>query len=91
MEQNFEEEREKHVSNHQRNPQLLMIANYKEKHNISPEFMKDIFSENDNNCNFRSENNLRLPKIVTTKYGTKDLMYRGYILRSSLPKDIKKL
>ena len=66
-----------------------MIEIYKAKHNISPEFMKGVFFENHNNYNPRSDNHLRLPKIVTTKYGTENVMYRGYILWSSLPKDIK--
>ena len=66
-----------------------MIEVYKAKHNISPEFMKDVFFENHNNYNLRSDNHLRLPKIVTTKYGTENVMYRGYILWSSLPKEIK--
>ena len=85
----LEVEREQNLSNHQRNLQLLMIEIYKAKHNISPEFMKDVFFENHNNYNLRSDNHLRMQKIVTTKYGTEDVMYRGYILWSSLPKDIK--
>ena len=85
----LEVEREKNLSNHQRNLQLLMIEIYKVKHNISPEFMKDVFFEIHNNYNLQSDNHLRLPKIVTTKYGTENVMYRGYILWSSLPKDIK--
>ena len=85
----LELERGKTLSNHQRNLQLLMIEVYKAKHNISPEFMKDVFFENHNNYNLRSDNHLRLPKIVTTKYGTENVMYRGYILWSSLPKEIK--
>ena len=85
----LEVEREENLSNHQRNLQLLMIEIYKAKHNISPEFMKGVFFENHNNYNLRGDNHLRLPNIVTTKYGTEDVMYRGYILWSSLPKDIK--
>ena len=85
----LEVEREKYLSNRPRNLQLLMIAIYKAKHNISPEFMKDVFFENHTNYNLRSDNHLRLPKIVTTKYGTENVMYRGYILWSSLPKDRK--
>ena len=60
----LEVEREKNLSKHQRNLQLLMIEIYKAKHNISPEF-------------------------VTTKYGTENVIYRGYISWSSLPKEIK--
>ena len=41
----LEVEREKNLSNHQPNLQLLMIEIYKAKHNISPEFMKDVFSK----------------------------------------------
>ena len=85
----LEVKREKNLSTHQRNLQLLMVEIYKAKHSISPEFMKDVFFENHNKYNLRSDNHLRLPKIVTTKYGTDDVMYRGYILWSSLPKDIK--
>ena len=72
----LEVEREKNLSNHQRNQQLLMIEIYRAKH-ISPEFMKDVFFENNNNYNLRSDNQLRLPKIVTMKYRTEDVMYRG--------------
>ena len=85
----LELERGKTLSNHQRNLQLIMIEVYKAKHNISPEFMKDVFFENHNNYNLRSDNHLRLPNIVTTKYGTENVMYRGYILWSSLPKEIE--
>ena len=41
----LEVEREKNVSTHLCNLQLLKIEMYKAKHNISPEFMKDVFSK----------------------------------------------
>ena len=46
---------------HQHNLQLLMIEVYKTKHNLNPTFMRDVFTERNNQYNLRSENHLQLP------------------------------
>ena len=51
--------------------------------------MKGVFFENRRNYDLRSDNHLQLPKLTTTRYGTENIMYRGYLLRSSLQKEIK--
>jgi len=51
--------------------------------------MKDVLFENPNNYNLRSDNHLQLPKVMTKLYGTENILYRGYLLWSSLPKEIK--
>ena len=82
----LEKMKEKHLTNHQHNLQLLVIEIYNAKNNISPEFIKDVFTENRSNYNLRSDNHLQFPKVITTRYGTENIMYRGYFLWSSLPK-----
>lgn len=66
-----------------------MIEIYKAKSNFSPEFMRGVFFENRRNYNLRSDIHMQLPKVVTTRYGAENITYRGYLLWSSLPKEIK--
>ena len=80
--------RKNHLTNHQRNLEYLMIEIYKAKYNLSPEFMKEVFLKT-KNCNLRGDNHLELSKVMTLKYCTENIIYRGYLLLSSIPREIK--
>ena len=71
------------------NLQLVMIEIYKTKHSLNPTFMRDVFAERNNQHNLRNENHLRLPVAKTTTYGLETIEYRGCLLWSTLPPEIK--
>ena len=77
------------LTTHQHNLQLLMTEIYKTKHSLNPTFMRDVFAERNNQHNLRNENHLRLPVAKTTTYGLETSEYRGYLLWSTLPPEIK--
>ena len=77
------------LTTHQHNLQLLMIEIYKTKNNLNPSFMRDVFTEKNNHYKLRSENHLQLPVAKTTTYGIENIQYRGCLLWSTLPKEIK--
>ena len=45
--------------------------------------MKDMY------YNLRNDNHLQLPTVMTTRYGTENIMYRGDLLWSFIPKERK--
>ena len=75
----------KYVTIHQHNLQLLVIEIFKTKNNLNPTFMKNILTKRDIQYNLRSENHLRLTKVNTTSYGIENIQFRGHHLWSSLP------
>ena len=79
----------KSLTIHQRNLQLLMTEIFKTKNNVNPIFMKDIFAIKNSYYSLRNPNNLQLPKIRTTKYGTENIQFRGCSVWSSLPNSLK--
>ena len=88
-ERGYEKLMNKALSTHQHNLQLLMIEIYKTKHSLNPTFMKDVFTQRINQHNLRNENHLQLPVAKTTTYGLENIEYRGCLLWSTLPKEIK--
>ena len=79
------------LTTHQQNLQLLMIKVYKMKHSLNPTFMRDVFTERNNQYNLGNEDHLQLPTAKTISYGIvqyKNIQYRGCLLWSTLPKDI---
>ena len=66
-----------------------MIEIYKRKHSLNPTFMRHVFIERNNQYNLRSENHLQLPVKKTTTYGLENIEYRGCLLWSTLPKEVK--
>ena len=85
----FEKLMKNTLTTHQHNLQLLMIEIYKTKNNLNPSFMRDVFTEKENRYKLRSENHLQLPMAKTTTYGIENIQYRGCLLWSTLPKEIK--
>ena len=68
---------------------VTIIEIYKMKHSLNPTFMRDVFAERNNQYNLRNENHLRLPVAKTTTYGLETIEYRGCLLWSTLPPEIK--
>ena len=79
----------KTLTTHQDNLQLLMIEIYKTKYSLNQTLVKDVFTERSNQCNLRNANQLQLPVAETTPYGLENIEYRGCLLWSTLPKEIK--
>ena len=77
------------LTTYQHNLQLLVIEIYRTKHRLNPTFMRDVFAKRNNQHNLRSENHLRLPVAKTTTYGLENVEYRGCLLWSTLPSEIK--
>ena len=73
------------VTTHKRNLQLIMIEIFKTKNDLNPTFMESIFAERESFYSLRNVNELQVPKVRTTIYGTESTQYRGYLLWSSLP------
>ena len=61
-------EKDKSVTIHQKNLQLLAIEIFKAKHNLSPVIMREVFKFEDHIYNTRSTNNLKRPKTKTVRY-----------------------
>ena len=81
----LEKLKKKYGTIHQHNLQLLMIEIFKTKNSLNPTFMKNIFTERNIPYSLRSENHLRLPKVIkTTTHGIENIQYRGCHLWSSL-------
>ena len=76
---------------HERNLQSLAILMYKVKHNLCPAPIKEIFTLNSNERNFRDERNgdWVIPKVRTVNYGLETIRYRGPITWNLLPNEIK--
>ena len=85
----FEKLMKNTLTTHQHNLQLLMIEIYKTKNNLNPSFMRDVSTEKNDHYKLRSENHLQLPMAKTTTYGIENIQYRGCLLWSTLPKEIK--
>ena len=66
-----------------------MIEIYKTKQSLNPTMTRDVFAERNNRHNLRNENHLRLPVTKTTTYGLETIEYRGCLLWSKLPPEIK--
>ena len=74
---------------HERNIQKLATEIYKVKNNLSPDFMRNIFSEIDKLYDLRKKNNLKTSNVKTVYYGTETVSFRGPEIWSMLPEDIK--
>ena len=61
------------VSNHQRNLQVLATEIFKVKLNISPEILKELFSFNVRNYNLRSQSTLKRIKTNSVYFGSESL------------------
>ena len=75
---------------HQRNIHQVAIEMYKVKNNLSPPFMKEIFSHNDNIKGTRSGDTFARPNVDTVKKGDRSLRSFGPIVwNTMLPEKLK--
>ena len=65
---------------------MLMIEIFKTKNDLNPTLMKSIFAEKNSYFCLHNVNELQLPKVRTTIYGTENIQYRGCLLWSSFPR-----
>lgn len=74
---------------HTQNLQSLMIFMYKVLKQDCPEIAKDFFIEKKLNYNLRSRILIHLPKCNTINYGTNSIFFKGGVIWSNLPHEIK--
>ena len=82
-------ERDKSVTIHKKNLQILMTEIFKTQNNMNPPFMNEIFRERENMYNLRNNNEFVLPRIRTVHFGSETIRYRGPQLWHSLPQDVR--
>ena len=75
---------------HQRNLQLLMIEIFKTRHDLNPNFMKQILEEKVLLYNIRCSDKLQLPTAKTTDLGIDTVRFVGGKVWKTLPPELKK-
>ena len=83
--------KDRSVTIHHRNIQLVAIEIYKVINNISPEIMHEIFQTKDARYNLRSNDNLKSSRARSVKNGTETLRFMGPKIWKIVPKDLKTL
>ena len=81
--------KDKSVSIHHRNLQILATEIYKVKHNISPEIMRDIFENRSLKYNLRNNLEFITHNVHSVKYGINTISYLGPRIWSILPEILK--
>ena len=77
------------ITIHERNLQKLAIEMYKEKHNMSPLPVGQLFTKLDNIHNIRNKGCWEMANVRTVNYGTETMRYRGPKVWDLIPSDIK--
>ena len=81
-------EKDRTVTIHQKNVQLLMAEMFKTTNNLNS-FMDEIFLKRSVTYNLRNTNAFLLPMVHTVNYDTETIRYRGQRIWHSLPRGIK--
>ena len=74
---------------HQRNLQKLALEIYKVKNNLSPSFMKNIFTEHKKLYNLRNNPEFKTSYVHTVFNGTETITFRGPKTWALVPSHIK--
>ena len=82
-------EKDRSVTIHEKNLQLLMTEMFKAINNQSPTFMNEIFPQRNAAYNLRNSNTFTVPIVHTVKYGTETVRYRGQRIWHTLSQEIK--
>ena len=82
-------EKDRSVTIHEKNMQLLMTEMFKTINNLNPSFMNEILIQRNPPYELRNTNTFLLPRVHTGNYGTETVRYRGQRLWRSLPQEIK--
>ena len=81
--------KEKSVTMHVRNIQLLAIEMYKVNNNLSPSFIVDMFPIKEASYNIRECTEFKRPRVNTVHWGTESLCYLGPKIWDLLPDEMK--
>ena len=82
-------EKDRSVTIHQKNVQLLITEMFKKTNNLNPSFMDEIFLKRSVTYNLRNTNTFLLPMVHTVHHGTETIRYRGQRIWHSRPQEIK--
>ncbi len=82
-------EKDRSVTVHEKNMQLLMTEMFKTINNLNPPFMNEIFLQRSSAYNLRNINTFMVPKVNTVNHGTETVQYRGQRIWQSVPQEIK--
>ena len=80
--------KEKYMTIHQHNLQLLMVEIFKTKI-IYIQHLRETYLLREMSNNLRSKNHLQLPNVKAAKHGIENIQYIGHHLWASLPEEIK--
>ena len=84
-------EKDNAVTIHHRNLQRLAIEMYKVNHEISPDFVREIFPRADISYNLRNTNYFKRSNVKSVFWGSETLRNLGPQIWGLIPKDIKNL
>ena len=77
------------VTFHIRFIRRLMVEIFKSVHNLSPDFISELFVPKSSGYDLRRGHQLVLPPTNTVKFGLHSLSFAGSLLWDRLPKDVK--
>ena len=83
--------KENSVTIHQRNLQRLAITMYKINNNLSPKITQNLFTNNTQNYNLRSNTQFKVAVPKTVRDGTETFSYIGPKIWELIPNDLKNL
>ena len=83
--------KDKSVTIHQRNLQLLATEIFKTKNELNPKIMEDIFTFKNVDYNLRNNTSLKIGNLKTVYYGTESLTNLGVKIWNLLPNEYKEL
>ena len=83
--------KENSVTIHQRNLQRLAITMYKINNNLSPKITQNLFTNNTQNYNLRSNTQFKVAVPKTVRYGTETFSYIRPKIWELIPNDLKNL
>ena len=72
-----------------RQMQNLCIEIYKTLSNLNPEYMQELFERNSSSYDTRRPNDLKVPRINQTTFGSRSIKFEGARLWNHLPEKIK--
>ena len=82
-------EKDRSFSVHHRNLQKLATEMFKVNNNLSPTFMKNIFTESSNPYNLRTQNPYKIYNVHSVYNGTETISFRGPKTWELVPDNIK--
>ena len=77
------------ISIHQKHLHFLATEVYKSINNLNPQFMRNYFNFSTLTYKLRKGNKVNLPETRTCHYGISSLLFRGALLWSNLPGNVK--